>query len=111
MYRVNKNGDNIPPCLTPFVTVKNDEVFRPHFTHNVCCLYQWTSNRTTTNGTFLSTLSKAFDASKKTRINWTPEPIVVGKNIFQCVNTMFRRVFFLETELIITSHNKRFNNI
>ena len=62
-------------CLTPFVTVKNDEVFRPHFTHSVCCRYKWTSNRTTTNGTFLSisflksdqcsTLSKAFNASKK----------------------------------------------
>ena len=43
MYRVggvNTNGEDIPPCLTPFETVKSDEVFLPHFTQRVCCLYQ-----------------------------------------------------------------------
>ena len=35
MYIVNKNGYNIPPCLAPFVTVKKDEVFLPHFTQSI----------------------------------------------------------------------------
>ena len=75
MYTINKYGDKIPPCRTPFETLKNSDVVEPHFVQKVWVLYLYNKIRISITGTprlsnFLKsvqwfTLSNAFEVSIK----------------------------------------------
>ena len=51
MYTINKYGNKIPPCRTPFETLKNSDVVEPHFIQKVWVLYQYNRIRISTTGT------------------------------------------------------------
>ena len=53
-YTANKRGDNMPPCLPPFQTVKKLDVDLPHLMRISCLLYQKINILTTNKGTFLT---------------------------------------------------------
>ena len=40
MCTTDKDGDIIPPCETPFKTVKYDDISTSHLIHNESLLYQ-----------------------------------------------------------------------
>ena len=39
VYTANNTGDSKPPCLTPFMTVKDYDITLPHLTLNVWFVY------------------------------------------------------------------------
>ena len=39
LYTANNTGDSTPPCLTPFMTVKDSDITLPHLTFNVWFVY------------------------------------------------------------------------
>ena len=51
MYTINKDGDKIPHCRTPFETLKNSDVVDPHFIQKVWVLYQYNRIRISTTDT------------------------------------------------------------
>ena len=50
---MNRNGDNIPPCLTPFVTLKTEEIAPSHLTWIVLFEYQNINCLTVKPGTLI----------------------------------------------------------
>ena len=47
VYTANNTGDSIPPCLTPFMTVKDSDITLPHLTLNAWFVYIDNNNRKT----------------------------------------------------------------
>ena len=90
---INKYGDKIPPCRTPFETLKKSDVVEPHLIQNVWVLYQYNRIRISTTGTprlsnFLKsvqwlTLSNAFKASRKAWIHRAIITFIVHNKFFK----------------------------